>query len=210
MSFLRAFLLALWLWFVPATLSAGVVVLLAAIPGGRWPWFVWVLLSPWLYFCWLISFLLFCAASIRRMGKRHPKPCRVVGGERGSVTVVACTYRMHLIRSLPLVGLMEHLPWVRTLVMSGYSPSVHIGKGAQIAGRLWDPDLTEVGDFALLGEGVTVSAHIMMVLPNGKHAYILAPVKVGNYATVGAGSTVTAGCVIGEYAVVLPHSIFAA
>jgi carbonic anhydrase/acetyltransferase-like protein (isoleucine patch superfamily) len=209
MTFLRAFVLAVWLWFLPATLAAAVVALLAAVPGGRWPWFVWVLLSPWLYFCWLTSFLLFCAVGIRRMGKRHPKPRRVVAGEPGLVTVIACTYRMRLIRSLPLVGLMQHLPWVRTLVMSGYSPSVHIGKGAQIAGHLWDPDLTEVGDFAVLGEGVTVSAHIMMIMPSGKHAYITAPVKIGNYAMVGTGSTVTAGCVIGEFAVILPHSFLA-
>jgi hypothetical protein len=209
MKFLRGLVLVLWLWFLPATLAAAVVVLLAAIPGGRWPWFVWVLLSPWLYVCWLFSFLLFCAAGMGRMGKRHPKPRRVVAGDRGLVTVIACTYRMRLIGSLPLAELLQRLPFTRALVMRGYSPSVHIGKGAQIAGHLWDPDLTEVGDFAVLGVGVTVAAHLLMILPSGKHAYITAPVKIGKHAMVGTGTTVTAGCVIGDYAVILPHSFLA-
>jgi hypothetical protein len=212
MKFVAGVVQAVWLWFLPATLASAVVALLVLIPGGPYPSFVWVLLSPFLYTWWLICFLLFCGPGIRVMGRRHPKPRRVVFPGRvdpGLITVMACSFRLHLITSLPLVAFLLQLPWGRGLVMRAYSPSVHIGKGAQIVGRLTDPDLTEVGESAVIGVGATISAHIQMVLPSGRREYITAPVKVGSFATVGGGATVTCGCTIGEYAVILPHSYLA-
>ncbi|MBV9504646.1 MAG: hypothetical protein JO323_06520 [Acidobacteriia bacterium] len=206
MRVLRAFAMGLWLWFLPAMLSGAALSLLVAFPGGRWPWFVWLILAPWLYFCWLILFLVFCAAGIQRIAKRHPKPHRVVTSGGGLFTIVACNFRLRLVNSLPLIGVMRNLPKLRDLVMLSYAPSVHVGKGAQLAGFLWDPDLTEVGDFSVLGDRALVSAHLLMIQPDGKHSYVTAPVKIGNRVMVGTGATVTAGCEIGEFAIIQPHS----
>src|SRR5262245_58936474 len=127
------------------------------------------------------------------MGRRHPKPrlATVPGKDRGLITVTACSMRLHLIMSLPLVPIVQQTSWGRKLVLESYSPSVHIGKGAQIGGRLSDPDSTIIGDFAIVGWGATISCHLWMTSPTtGRREYITAPVKVGQYAMVGSGAGV--------------------
>ena len=177
---------------------------------GNWPWFVWVILSPVLYSVWLISFLFFCAPTIRRMGTRFPKPRRITleaGGTQINLrTVVACSLRMRLILSLPLVGLLQQSTWGRNLVMLGYSPAIHFGQGVQLGGIITDPELTEIGDHAVVGLGSIIVAHMWTNLPNRTRGYTTAPVKIGARATIGASTFIICGCTIGDDAVIEPLS----
>jgi hypothetical protein len=203
MSLILFLLAAIWLWVLPATLAAAVVwllVVLISLPA-RWPWFVWLLLSPTLYACWLLSFLGFCNASMRNIGKRRPKPpfVKLPGDDRRqAILLVVSNLRMFLVGSLPLVPVLELVDWGKKLVMRAYSPSVKVGGGAQIAGSLRDPDLTEVGPGTIIGAGVAIAAHAWTTLPSGKVVCVTAPVKVGARVTVGGGSIVSYGCVIGD------------
>ena len=211
MRVLVAILSLLWLFLLPATLAIAVIVGLAAVTGG-WAWYVWLLLTPALYVFWLILFLIFCAPMIRRIGRRFPKPRRATAGSKeskGLMTVSACSLRMHLILSLPMVPAMLHSVWGRKLVMLAYSPSIHIGKATQIGGRLTDPDLTEVGDYVIVGTGTTIAGHMWMTTPSGKREYFTAPVKIGNHAIVGGACGVMMGCTIGDYSVIQPLSYLA-
>jgi acetyltransferase-like isoleucine patch superfamily enzyme len=197
---------SLWLWILPATFAAGVIAAFAAITG-PWPWYVWIILSPTLYLVWLILFLYFCAPFVRRMGRRHPKPRLATGTDRKLATVLLCTLRLRLVTNLPLVPVLEHSGWGRKLVFRSYSPSVNIGKGVGIAGRLTDPDLTTVEDFVTIGKGAVISAHVFMHTQSGRRVYVSAPVKICRHAFVGGGAVVTPGCIIGENAVIMPFSV---
>jgi carbonic anhydrase/acetyltransferase-like protein (isoleucine patch superfamily) len=210
MKTLRSFLLPVWLWVWPATLAGAVVAALVAIPSlaWQWPWFVWLPIAPSLYVCWLILFLSLCGMSMRGLETAHPKPRYAVlpgGGAKVSSAALGSA-RLQLVSSLPLGALLQQSAWGRKLVMRAYSASVHIGEGVQIAGRLADPDLTEVGDHAVIGAGALIAAHAWTALPNGKLVYVTAPVKIGARANVGAGTLVAYGCVIGEDSLVEPMS----
>jgi hypothetical protein len=215
MKYLVGALSAIWLWVLPATIAMAVLAALLAVLNltGRWPWFVWLLLLPTLYAVWLVLFLLFCVPMMRRLGTRFPKPSKATipgpGAERQLRAVVASSLRMRVITSLPLVAVLQQSGWGRNLVMRGYAPAVHMGKGVQMAGQLMDPDLTEVGDFALIGAGAMIAAHLWTILPTGKRLYFTSRVKIGARATVGGGSIVSCGCTIGEDAVIEPQSYLA-
>jgi hypothetical protein len=200
-------LVTLWLWVLPATLAAGIIATVVALTGG-WPWYIWLILSPLLYLAWLLLFLYFCAPVVRRMGRWNPKPRLVTDRRaRGLRTVIMCTLRLRLVHSLPLVPVLEQFAWGRRLVFQSYSPSVHIGKGVEMAGRLTDPDLTTIEDHVTIGQGATISAHLWMTSRTGKRMYVSAPVKIGKRAFLGGGSAIGLGCTIGEDAVILPFSV---
>jgi hypothetical protein len=210
-AFIGGFIVATWVWALPATLSLGVIALLVALVNlvGGFPWYVWLLLSPFLYLIWLITFLFFCAKMIRPIGRRHPKPpyATLPGAAPGMFRfVMASTIREGVIFSLPLIPLLEIAPWGRRLTMLAYSSSTHFNGNVLGSGKLYDPDLTELGDRVVLGAGVAVAAHFWTNLPNGKMFYITAPVKIGARATIGGHSLVTMGCQIGEDAIIQPHS----
>jgi hypothetical protein len=199
-----------WAWVLPATVAAAVIVGLVATLSlaGRWPWFVWLLISPSLYLCWLILFLSFSALSIGRIGKRNPKPryASIPGSERKLMIVRLCGLRRTMISTLPLAGILQHISGTRKLLLRAFSPSVHIGKGVQIFGIVADPDLIEIGDFTIIGGGAAISGHLWTILPNGKRVYVSAPVKIGARVLVGGGALVLCGCSIGDDAIIEPHS----
>jgi acetyltransferase-like isoleucine patch superfamily enzyme len=65
-----------------------------------------------------------------------------------------------------------------------------------------DPRFIEVGDDAALGGSVRIFAHY-----GGGGNLVIAPVKIGNRATLGAGACVMGDVEVGDGAVVLPHSV---
>ncbi|MBV9507554.1 MAG: hypothetical protein JO323_21375 [Acidobacteriia bacterium] len=214
MKFGIVLLAAIWIWLLPATLAAaavGLLVWLINLPA-HWPWFVWLLLSPTLYTCWLVAFLTFCALSMRRLGKHTAKPkyLRLPGDNpKGAALLLAAANRRFLVSSLPLVPVLELSEFGKKLVMRTYAPSVNIGAGSQIAGSLRDPELTEIGPGTVIGAGVAIAAHAWTALPSGKMVYVTAPVKVGARVTVGGGAIVSYGCVIGDDAIIEPLSYLA-
>lgn len=65
-----------------------------------------------------------------------------------------------------------------------------------------DPRFIEIGDDAALGGSVRIFAHY-----GGGGNLVLAPVKIGNRATLGAGACVMGDVEVGDGATVLPHSV---
>jgi FkbH-like protein len=187
---------------VPAWLAAG---------AASWEWYVWVIVTPLLYLCWLVVFLAVSALICGAMGRRHPKPRHAVvlpGPLRdakeigGLLTAIACYRRLAILDSVPLVTVLSQFRFFRTLVLRAYSPSVHIGRNVINMGRLYDPDLTELGDGAILGGRSAVVAHSMVIRGDGALVFVSAPVKIGERATIGGEARVGLGCVVGDDAVV--------
>ena len=65
-----------------------------------------------------------------------------------------------------------------------------------------DPRFLEVGDDAALGGSVRIFAHY-----GGGGNLVLAPVKIGARATLGAGACVMGDVEVGDGATILPHSV---
>jgi FkbH-like protein len=196
---------------VSAAILAGMIYVVDWLLAPRW--YVWLTLSPLLYIAWLTIFLILCVSSTRRLG-RHPKPRRAVvplGGDAkeidpGAATVVLCMFRATFIPMLPLVSGLSQINGFRKLLLRSYSPSIHVGEGTLIWGLIMDPDLTYIGDRAVIGWNTEVSAHVLTRRPDGSFAYLSAPIKIGAGVTIGGSSRIGLGCVLGEGAVVEPMS----
>lgn len=78
-----------------------------------------------------------------------------------------------------------------------------IGRGAQInTANISDPSLIELGDKVTLGGSATVVGHY------GQGGFlVLAPVRIGDGATIGLRATIMGGVSVGERAKVLPNSV---
>jgi len=98
---------------------------------------------------------------------------------------------------LPFVTLTPFGPWfLRAMGM-------RIGRRAFINTELIsDPCLIRIGDDAVIGGAVHLFAHY----GGGGHLTI-APVVIGDRATIGLGATVMGDVVIGADATLLPHSV---
>ncbi len=78
-----------------------------------------------------------------------------------------------------------------------------IGKGAQVnTTNISDPCLIEIGERATIGGSATIIAHYAQ----GGYL-IIAPVKIGNGATIGLRATIMGGVTIGDKAKILPNSL---
>jgi acetyltransferase-like isoleucine patch superfamily enzyme len=78
-----------------------------------------------------------------------------------------------------------------------------IGEGTLInSSHLSDPSLIEMGRKVTLGGSVTIVAHY------GQGGFlVLAPVKIGDKATIGLRAILMGGVTIGEGAKILPNSV---
>lgn len=80
---------------------------------------------------------------------------------------------------------------------------MRIGQGAVInTTAISDPSLITIGEKVTLGGSVTIVAHY------GQGGYlVLAPVEIGDGATIGLKASVMGGAKIGKGAKILPHSV---
>jgi FkbH-like protein len=198
--------------------AAGVAALLfLAGAGHQWPWFVWVVMAPVVYLCWVVLYLVIAAFTTYQLGRRYPKPRHFVmrpGQGRspeglGILTAATCYRRLAIVEMLPFARATGRIRGLTNLFLRAYSPSVHIGSGVINVGILCDPDLTEVGDNAVLGGKSSIVAHTVAVREDGALVYTSAPVKIGRRATIGGEAYVALGCVIGEDAVLEQRSVAA-
>jgi hypothetical protein len=205
---------------VPMLLSAAVIAgflfPLTLLLGSRW--FLWLILSPLVYIAWLTLFLLICAGGSMRIGSTNPKPrygtLQLGANAKGALapgvaTIIVCMIRAAFVTSLPLVHGLEQFFWFRKLVLRSYSPSIHIGKDALVWGQIMDPDLTHIGDRAVIGWSSQVIAHSLTSRPDGSIAYVSSPIRIGAGATIGGSAYVALGSVIGDGAIVEPKSYVA-
>lgn len=198
--------------------AAGVAALLfLAGAGPQWPWFVWVLIAPVVYLSWVILLLGIFAVSTHRMGRRYPKPRYIVmrpgqgpsPESHGVGTAATCYRRMAVVQTLPFARATGGIPCLSTLWMRAYSPAQHLGKGVLNIGNIVDPDLTEVGDNALIGGTSVLVAHAVLVRQDGALVFTSAPIKIGRRATIGGEAFIALGCVIGDDAVLEPRTVVA-
>lgn len=77
-----------------------------------------------------------------------------------------------------------------------------IGRGTALGGKLVDPHLIRIEDFAIIGEGAVITAHAI-----NSGSILLEPIIVGRGATVGVGAVVYPGVVIGENAVIAANAV---
>jgi FkbH-like protein len=86
---------------------------------------------------------------------------------------------------------------------------VHLGSGVVNAGYILDPDLTEIGDNAVLGAKSALVGHIVAAREDGAYVFTSAPIKVGRRATIGGEAYVALGCVIGDNSILEPRAVAA-
>jgi FkbH-like protein len=198
--------------------AAGVGALLFLVGAwSNWHWFAWVIAAPVAYLSWVILYLATSAVIIWQIGSRHPKPRHVVmrpGQSRspaalGVSTAAWCYGLFHLVERLPFARAMGWIPCLSTLWMRAYSPALHLGNDVMNLGFIIDPDLTEVGDHAVIGRASALTAHAMVVREDGILVFTSAPIKIGRRVTIGSEAYVALGCVIGDDAVLEPRAVLA-
>lgn len=77
-----------------------------------------------------------------------------------------------------------------------------IGKFVAIGGTVTDPLLTEIGDYAILGQDSVLASHTMV-----SNQFFLQKIMVGKRATVGINAVIMPGVQIGENSVVAPGAV---
>ena len=201
---------------LPMVISAGGVAGICYLCGaGGWRWFHWLILSPVVYLAWLLVYLGLTAAVVGHWGHNHPKPRYVEFGAGANAskedyskltTVLMCYHLAAIFESLPLANTLRTVPACQRLALRSYAPSVQIGQSVSLDGALYDPDLTEIGDEAVIGGRSAIVAHGMSTRGTGVRVFVSAPVKIGRRATIGGEARVSLGCNVGEDAIVEPGS----
>ncbi len=183
----------------------------------RLSWLTWLGLAPLLYTAWLI-WLLACMCGechVHRVILSYRKVARASSADGFSSWLkVHASLMMYLrhrfVMSLPLVEAFLPLQFLRDLVLRSYSLSTHLGWNSLILGNLFDPDITVIGDDAIIGTGSSVIAHSMTLNPDGTRLMITSPIKIGARSVIGGAAQIHPGVQIGEDAVVEPASYVSA
>jgi hypothetical protein len=200
-------------------LSAGLIAQLlnwlATNPDGtlRWTWVTFIVLSPLIYFAWLVCFLVLCVADVQLCTSivgfaKRPRATMDDGLSSGLMLLISrlLYLRARFIVTLPLVDAMYPIAGLRQMALLAYSPSTHLGKESQILGLLFDPDITEIGDHVILGFGSSVIAHSMTRTADGQLLMVNSPVTIGARTVVGGGSQIHPGVSIGCDVILEPAS----
>ncbi len=145
---------------------------------------------------------------IAKSGWQKPRRFESPAGRetRDAVLVGAIMLRAPMIWSLPLARYLMRVPILDRLLLYSYAPSVPIGRNVQLWGMLYDPELTHIGEGAVIGGDSTLSAHSLTTKSDGTLLYLSAPINIGPRAVIGANSRVALGVSIGADAMILPGS----
>ena len=182
---------------------------------GQWPW-SWstsAALSPVLYVLWLIWFLGLAVieGQIHVTYLRYRKPPRATtsNGFRSWVLLTATLaqyLRARFVLSLPMVESLLAIPGLRHLVLRSYSPSSNLGIGSLVLGYLFDPDITTIGEGAIIGSGSSVIGHSLTVNLDGSRLVVTSPITIGARSVIGGAAQIHPGVQIGEDSVIEPAS----
>jgi len=196
--------------------AAGITMMLVSplasvAPGSAlWRSVFWVSATPLIYSIWLLLCLAICAMDVQsRRWYRGLKKVPRVSSDQGITKfypVISLYLRMRFLYSLPLTQSLLCLPGLRWLVLWSYAPSAHLGVESYILGYLFDPDLTDVGDGAIIGTGVSVVAHSLTTNPDGTKVLSTAPIVIGPRAVISGESLISLGVTIGADAIIEPLS----
>lgn len=102
------------------------------------------------------------------------------------------------------VGGMFFLPFVplflRPLFFSLFGAK--IGKNVEIAGKLIEPSLITLEDYAFVGGGTFITAHAIT-----HDSISLKPVRISRKATIGLGAIILPGVEVGENSIIAPGAV---
>lgn len=184
--------------------------------GERLTWVEWVIVSPIVYVTWLNSFLIACAIDIQAwrllFGFRKHRRLATNGSFRDWVQchlLLVSYMRERIVWHLPLTQSYLGIEGLRLLVLWSGAPSAHVGRGSYLFALLYDPDLTEIGEDAILGSDSFVTAHAVNVNLDGSKVFVTAPVKIGPRTVIGGGCRIDLGTRIGCDSIVEPLSYVA-
>lgn len=176
-------------------------------------WAGWLIAAPVLYVSVLNSFLIACAIDIQAwrllFGFRKHRRITTSNGFRDwfQFQLMLMSYlRERIVWHLPLTKSYLGVDGLRYLVLWAGAPRASLGRDSLLFGLLYDPDLTEVGEGAILGSDSIVSAHAMTVNPDGTRVFVTAPVTIGPRALIGGGARIDFGVRIGADAIIEPMS----
>jgi FkbH-like protein len=170
----------------------------------------WLATAPLLYVVWLILLCALSALEMQLLFRRYEKPRHLLSVENAPggakhFRLIVCYQRSYLIRCLPLSAAVSQFPVIGRLVFLSYAPSVNIGKDSFFAGFMYDPDLTDIGERAVVGGGCVLSAH-SMANKGGNYTYVSARIVLGERSTIGGESRIAMGVNVGADAIVEPFS----
>lgn len=143
--------------------------------------------------------LIFLVPALNRLLRTTPRPCRGV------------YYSLDFLKWFVHNGLtyVVRYTFLEFITPSPYNllfykmMGMKIGKGTQInSSHISDPGLIELGTRTTIGGSATICAHYGM-----GGFLVIAPVKIGNDATIGLRATILGGVEIGDGAKVLPNSV---
>ena len=171
-----------------------------------------IALSPLLYLCWLtltLSLYSLQMQNVKLVGWKKPRRCSSADaeGSRKSALVGAVMLRAIMIWSLPVSRYFLRLPFFNRIVLYAIATEVHVGKDAQVWGYIYDPDLTTIGESAIIGGGAAISAHALSTREDGTISYVSAPIEIGDRAVIGGEARVGLGARIGVDAIVEAGSV---
>lgn len=176
-------------------------------------WAGWLIAAPILYVNVLNSFLIACAIDIQAwrllFGFRKHRRITTGNGFRDwfHFQLMLMSYlRERIVWHLPLTKSYLGVDGLRYLVLWAGAPRACLGRDSLLFGLLYDPDLTEIGEGAILGSDSIVSAHAMTVNPDGTRVFVTAPVTIGPRALIGGGARIDFGVRIGADAIIEPMS----
>lgn len=178
-----------------------------------WDGRTWVALALLLYAAWLIWFLLLTSieTQVHAIYLRYRKPARATTNEGFySWLMLSCSLglylRARLVLALPLIDTFLSIPGLRQLVLLSYSLSTHLGRNSLILGYLFDPDLTDIGDDAIIGTGSSIIGHSLTVNPDGSRTLVTSRVIIGARSVIGGTAQIHPGVRIGADAIIEPAS----
>lgn len=179
--------------------------------------FTWIVLSPVIYISFLTLTFAVSALNMQIAGcVGWKKPRRSLSfdenGEHSGATIVvsAIIMRAILYWSLPGTRYLLRVPLFDRLILYSYSTHVFLGRESQIWGYIYDPELTTIGDRVIIGGGTAISAHSVIVDPDGRLVYTSSPIKIDDRAVIGGECRIGLGVRIGKDALVEPGSVVAA
>ena len=172
---------------------------------------LWLASVPVLYLIWVILYVTYSAIEMQFLFWNYEKPRHVAAGGQDAeglrhLRLIVCYMRGYLVKSLPMLNAISFLPGLGQLCLLAYAPRLRIGERSFLAGFLYDPDLTEIGDDVVIGGGSVISAHSMTMKRPGEFVYVSAKIQIANGVTIGGESRVAMGVTMGAHSIVEPAS----
>ncbi len=154
-------------------------------------------------FLWLFLYLLLSSLVVRLLLKFSPLEAETYGFE-GFGMLSNKAFFWKVLTSVTEMGGMFFLPvvplFLRPLFFSLYGAK--IGKNVEIAGKLVEPHLISIDEYAFIGGDTFITAHAVV-----HDMIILKPIKINKKVTIGVGAIIMPGVEIGENSIVAPGSL---